>query len=175
MSHRATSCGVGNLECGTAPASASPGSSNKATNFFRIDFAAAPDTCCPIMLLTKLLNGSICSANPVGENNGQGCCSITVFRRGSVASKCAIPCSRSVPVVAVGRGRPVFEGEASSRLIGYAFTEEPWGVRRVAFVRCGSTGRLSGGGVESLLLVRGGRCFSGSSVESVTAGGSGDQ
>lgn len=85
-----------------------------------------------MMLLVKLLNGSICSARPAGENNGHGCCSMTGCNRGSVAIRWATAFSSSVPVVASGRGSPVFEGEAS---VGYAVTEEPWGVRRVAFVR----------------------------------------
>lgn len=121
-----------------------------------------------MILLTRLLNGSICSASPAGAKSGQGCWSMTGWRRGSVAIRWAIASSRSVPVVAVGRGRPVFEGDASSTLRGYALTEEPWGVMRVAFVRCGSTGRSRGGGVRGLLLV--GACFEVSAVE-----GSGDQ
>lgn len=79
-----------------------------------MDFAAAPETCCPIILLVRLLNGSIFSASPSGEKSGHGCCSITDLRRGSVAIRWAIAWSSSVPVVAVGRGSPVFEGEASS-------------------------------------------------------------
>lgn len=60
---------------------------------------------------------------------------MTGCRRGSVAIRWATACSSSIPVVASGRGSPVFEGEASSALAGYAVIEEPWGVRRVAFVR----------------------------------------
>lgn len=108
---------------------------NNATNLFRMDLAAAPETCWPIILLVKLLNGSICSARPAGEKSGQGCAWMTGSRRGSVAMRWARPFSRRVPVVAEGRGRPVFEGEDSERVVGYAFIEEPWGVRRVAFVR----------------------------------------
>lgn len=88
-----------------------------------------------MMLLVKLLNGSICSARPAGENSGQGCCSMIGCSRGSVAIRWAMASSRSVPVVARGRGSPVFEGETFSAPAGYAVTEEPWGVRRVAFVR----------------------------------------
>lgn len=55
--------------------------------------------------------------------------------------------------MAVGGGRPVLLGETSCGSEGYATTEEPWGVRRVAFVLCGSTGRLRGGGVLWVLLV----------------------
>lgn len=71
-----------------------------------------------MILLVRLLNGSICSARPVGEKSGQGCASMTGFRRGSVAMRWARPWSRRVPVVAVGRGRPVFEGEVSARVVG---------------------------------------------------------
>jgi len=70
------------------------------------------------MLLVRLLKGSISSAKPAGEKSGHGCCSITVAMRGSVAMRCAVAFSSSVPVVAVGRGRPVFEGEVSSRCAG---------------------------------------------------------
>lgn len=74
-------------------------------------------------------------------------------KRGSVAIRCATAFSRSVPVVAVGRGRPVLLGDASTSVSGgYATSDEPWGVRSVALVRCGSTGRSSGGGVVLLLL-----------------------
>lgn len=79
-----------------------------------MDFAAAPETCCPIILLVRLLKGSTFSARPSGEKSGHGCCSMTGFRRGSVAIRCATAWSSSVPVVAAGRGSPVFEGEASS-------------------------------------------------------------
>jgi hypothetical protein len=66
-----------------------------------------------MILLVKLLNGSISSVRPAGEKSGQGCCAMTGSRRGSVAIRCAVACSRSVPVVARGRGRPVLLGEAS--------------------------------------------------------------
>lgn len=66
-----------------------------------------------MILLVRALKGSIFSASPVAEKSGQGCASMTGFSRASVAIRCARPCSSSVPVVADGRGRPVFEGEAS--------------------------------------------------------------
>ena len=53
-----------------------------------------------------------------------------------------------VLVVAVGRGRPVLDGEESGSPSVYATDCVPPGVTRVAFVTCGSTGR-SGGGVAS--------------------------
>lgn len=89
-----------------------------AKNLFRILFAAAPETCCPMILLTKLLKGSICSARPAGEKSWHGCCSMTDLRRESVAIRWAVAFSSNVPVVASGRGIPVFEGEASSVLAG---------------------------------------------------------
>ena len=64
------------------------------------------------------MKGSILSARPAGEKSGQGCASMTGFRRGSVAIRWDRPCSRRVPVVARGRERPVFEGEASERVFG---------------------------------------------------------
>lgn len=64
------------------------------------------------------MNGSILSARPAGEKSGQGFASMTGFRRGSVAMRWDRPFSRRVPVVARGRGRPVFEGEDSVRVDG---------------------------------------------------------
>lgn len=78
-----------------------------------------------MMLLVKLLKGSTFSARPAGENRGQGFLSITSCSRESCVTRCAIACSSNVPVVAAGRGSPVFEGEASSIWEGYAVTEEP--------------------------------------------------
>ncbi len=59
--------------------------------------------------------------------------------------------SRSVLVVAVGRGSPpVFDGvESGGRSTGYATLCVPPGVASVAFVTWGSTGRSWGGGVAS--------------------------
>lgn len=147
------SSGVGK-KLGLVPSSSLLFVLNNATNLSLIDFAAAPDTCCPMILLTRLRNGSISSARPSGVNNGQGCSRMSDSRRGSVAIRCAAAFSRSVPVVAVGRGRPVLLGDASASVPGgYATSDEPWGVRSVALVWCGSTGRSSGGGVVLLLEV----------------------
>lgn len=118
ISQRATSCGVGNRERDTEALSSALVGSNSARNLLRIDFAAAPETCCPMILLVKLLNGSICSARPTGENSGQWCCSMTALRRGSAAIRWDVAWSSKVPVVAAGRGSPVFEGEASSTWAG---------------------------------------------------------
>jgi hypothetical protein len=71
-----------------------------------------------MILLARLLKGSISSVRPAGENRGQGCWAMTDARRGSVAMRWAVAFSRSVPVVARGRGRPVLLGEASSAWAG---------------------------------------------------------
>lgn len=112
-SHWTTSSGVGNRG-GFAGSCPSLSLLNKATNLSLIDRAAAPDTCCPMILLTRLRKGSISSASPSGENRGHGCRLISGSRRASVAIRCATAFSRRVPVVAVGRGRPVLEGERLS-------------------------------------------------------------
>lgn len=128
-----------------------------------------------MMLLTKLLKGSICSARPVGENNGQGYRSTIDFKRGSAAIRCAVACSSNIPVVAGGRGIPVFDGEASSTLEGETVTEVPRGVCRIAFVRCGSTGRSSEGGVRCLLSVMVSVARLSRSLAIFSAGGLGNQ
>lgn len=71
------------------------------------------------------------------------------FIRGSTSIKCLQAWSSRVPVVAVGRGKPVFDGDESGIPFVYATLCVPPGVIRAAFVTCGSTGRSSGGGVTS--------------------------
>src|SRR5436190_21251945 len=88
-----------------------------ATNLALIDFAAAPETCCPIIPLARALKGFISSASPVGEKSGHGYFSTRGRSRASVLRRWATASSRTLPVVVVGRGsRPVFDGEESPAL-----------------------------------------------------------
>lgn len=75
---------------------------NKPTNRSLIDFAAAPETCWPMILLTRLRNGSTCSASPAGEKSGQyGFRSMMGLSRASAAIRWATAFSRRVSLVVV--------------------------------------------------------------------------
>jgi len=104
------------------------------TNLFLMDLAAAPETCCAMMPLLKLRNGSTSSARPSGEKMRQWCFSMTGLSLGSVLIRWAQASSRRRSVVVVGRGTPVFEGEESMTLSEYVSSRDPPGVFRGALV-----------------------------------------
>jgi len=62
--------------------------------------AAAPETCCEIIPLTRLWKGSASSAKPSAENIPQWWDSISHFRLGSTERRCAVAWPRIVFVVA---------------------------------------------------------------------------
>lgn len=127
-------------------------SSNRATKRALMDLAAAPLTCCEMMLLVRDSKGSICSARPSGEKMRQWCLSMSGFMRGSTLMRWAQASSRMFAVVVVfvaAMGLVIwlsFEGETAST--GFeAMMRDVLGDRRRALVRLGSARRLTAAGL----------------------------
>ena len=83
---------------------------NRATNLDLMALAAAPETCWPMMLLTRLTKGSIFSLRPAGDQTLHGLEAMRGAKRGSVEIRWAQAWVRRVPVVEVGFGMESFGG-----------------------------------------------------------------
>ena len=93
--HATTISGVGKNGCGHVGVGV-----KRAMKRDLIVRAAAPETCCEIIPLTRLWKGLMSSAKPSAENISQGWDSIRDFRLESTESRCAVAWSRIVFVVA---------------------------------------------------------------------------
>jgi hypothetical protein len=95
------------------------------------------------MPLTRLLNGSISSAKPCGENTWQWCLLMIGFSLGSILIRCARASSRIFAVVLTFDG--TLDGDISFKGLA-ATTRRVSGVTNVAFVPSGIASRLTRSG-----------------------------
>ena len=125
---------------------------NRPINLFLMLFAAAPETCCEMMLLQRLSKGSNSSARPSGENTRQWWRSIRGFILASTDTRCAHACSNKCCVVVVGFDEPLLMGDESTTSFEWGTSRDPPGVLSVAFVPWGSAGRLGNSFSVSILF-----------------------